>query len=156
MPDVLSSSNHSAGQNVDTPKSMAFVPLPESTTNTKANPVSSEDFRARAKAFEPAANSLWSIPIGVAVKVIRNKVVKITEDEEKADNIAETIRPCPESSKAAKEATARVLARRGATDDVADGLIIAGCIGEIAHGFYDCLQAIKGLERELIKHNSKE
>jgi len=134
-----------------------FVPLPERPQGayTGANSSTSEDFKSRAKAFEPAAGAIWNIPSSIGVKVLRNRLLAVTEEDE-ADAIAEKARISPESLTAAKQATARIFARHNLPEDVADGGILVGVACELAHGFWDCLQAVRDLEKKLLAKQNKE
>lgn len=133
-----------------------FVPLNVVEEKPKTNNSdTSEDFRARCKSFEPVASSLWSLPIGVCSKVLRVRATKVfgDEDDDEVAAIVETAKPSAESVKAAKEATARVLARRCSNGESADAAILTGVGLEIAYGFYQVLQELKRLEQK--KNQSK-
>lgn len=128
-----------------------FIPLPESAQVSKTVTSGGEDFKSRAKALESAAGSLWSIPNGICIRVLRNRLLRAGAEEDKADEISEMARISPESFKAAKEATARIIARRGMDEEVMDWIIVSGAAADMATGFYDCLTAIKSLEKTLAK-----
>jgi hypothetical protein len=143
MPDA-----QNTDKDLGSAQDLGFVPLPEySRPSTSEQP---DDFKSRAKGYEPACAAIWNILVGVPVKILRNRVFRLTDDDEQADTIAEAARPSPESAKAFKEALARKLARSKTNEDAMDTIIILGAVGELGHGFYDCLSAIKDLEKKLL------
>lgn len=138
--------------------SQSFSPLPE-TQETKQT-VTPEDFRLRVKSFDSVAGSIWNIPCGIASKVVRNKTIAILGDtdeaETEADKLGEMVRLSDESLKAAKDATARILARRCKDGEGADTAILVGVMAELGFNFRSVMKELSRIEAKAIKVHAKE
>ena len=132
------------GETAD-PKSNTPIGVFDGTGTTNVNETSAE-FKSRCKALEPACGALWNIPVGICSKAIRHEAEKVFDSDEAAD-LGERVKLSPESQKAAKEATARIIARRTKDGEAVDIAIVSGAAAELAWGFKSCMDEIKRLAK---------
>lgn len=117
--------------------------------------VEDSDFVKRAKAFESATGSLVSLVDSACNKVLLRKATAIVQDEDEAEEMVEPARLSKESKDSAKQALARIVARRFKDSEAVDIAVLSGVAVELAAGFKTCLNKLNKLEQKMLAAEKK-